>query len=133
MYLQSCVKSLQTTLGPPIKTREVAIESQLSATYYTTMSRSFGTDISANRGRGFELTLAQRTNLISKREEGLTVRELMAEFKCGRNAIYDTLNRWKNHGTIESLPRAGRPKALTHREQRALFRAARKKSKDYLR
>ena len=93
------------------------------------MTRSFGTEISGNRKRGFELTSEQRASLISKREEGLTVRELMAEFKCGRTVIYDTLNRWKTHGTTESLPRAGRPKALTRREQRALFRAARKNPK----
>src|SRR3954471_16675078 len=78
--------------GHPHRNTKIAITSQLSTTHYTTMLRSFGTEISGNRRRGFELTPAQRISIILKREEGLTVRELMAEFKCGRHAIYNTLN-----------------------------------------
>ena len=87
---------------------------------------SFGTEISGNRMRGAELTSEQRVAIISKREEGVTVKELMAEFKCGKSTIYNTINRWKSHRTTHALPRIGRPKALTQREERALWRAARK-------
>jgi transposase len=88
--------------------------------------RTFGKEISGNRLRGSELTNSQRVALISKREEGATYPELAAEFGCSESCAYRTCKRWKEYGTLNSLPRSGRPKSLSPNEERRLFRTARK-------
>jgi hypothetical protein len=40
-----------------------------------------------------------------------------------------TLRRWKEHNTVNLLPRAGRRKSITIHEERKLFRAVRKEPK----
>jgi transposase len=94
-------------------------------TTYTTMRRSFGQEISGNRGRGAELTPQARTAIIAKLEAGCTHKELAQEFGCSRRTIRNTFNRWKNHNTTQSLPRKGRPEKLNRVEKRALIRAVR--------
>jgi hypothetical protein len=91
--------------------------------------RSFGQEISGNRGKGRELTPEQRVSLISKSDAGCTQRELMGEFRCSRTCVQGTLRRWRNNKTVDSLPRGGRPKLLSHRDERLLIRTARKSPK----
>ncbi|KAF2178937.1 hypothetical protein K469DRAFT_717708 [Zopfia rhizophila CBS 207.26] len=55
--------------------------------------RSFGTEISGNRGP-----------IISKREAGVLRKDLAAEFRVSEKTITNTLKRWKSHNTVESLP-----------------------------
>jgi transposase len=88
------------------------------------MRRSFGTEISGNRGRNDELSPEARSSIISKQEAGVSIKELAAEFGVHRNTITKTIKRWKNHKTVHSLPREGRPEIITHREKRLLHRIA---------
>lgn len=90
------------------------------------MAPSSGQEISVSRKRGKEMTVSERAVLVSRRESGATIPQLMAEFHCSRNAVRNTLTRWKQHHTLESLPRSGRPKILTDYEERKLHRASRK-------
>jgi transposase len=93
---------------------------------YTTMERSFGTVISGNRRRKAELSPEQRTAIISKHESGHTPTKLACEFDCARSTIYDTLERFKQHNTVKSLPRSGRPMKISPRAARQIYQLARR-------
>jgi transposase len=81
------------------------------------MRRSFGTEISGNRGRNDELSPEACSSIISKQEAGVSIKELAAEFGVHWNTITKTIKRWKNHKTVYSLPREGRPEIITHRKK----------------
>jgi transposase len=89
------------------------------------MSRQFGTEITGNRGKKEELTPEARSGIISKWEAGVMNKDLAAEYGVHRNVIAYTINRWKKHKTVSSLPRSGRPEVTTRREQRSLVRLVR--------
>lgn len=82
------------------------------------MERSFDTVISGNRGRKAELSPEQRAAIVSKHEGGHTPTKLAREFACARSTIYDTLERFKQHNTVKSLPRSGRPVKVSCRAAR---------------
>lgn len=90
------------------------------------MERSFGTVISGNRRRKAELSPEQRTAIISKHESGHTPTKLACEFDCARSTIYDTLERFKQHNTVKSLPRSGRPIKISPRAARQIYQLARR-------
>ena len=71
------------------------------------MQRSFGTQISGNRRPGTELLEAARAGIIAALEAGVLKPEIAAEYRVNRSTVYDIINRWKNHHTLESLPRPG--------------------------
>jgi len=77
------------------------------------MQRSFGTEISGNRGPGAELSDTQRAAILSAVEAGEKKTEIAARYRVSRRVIYSTLNRWNNHHTLKSLPRPGQPEKLT--------------------
>ena len=89
------------------------------------MQRSFGTEISGNRGRGCELSPLARAGIISQAEAGRTYKELAQDFGCSKRTVRRTINRWKNHNTVASLPRRGRPQKLNRAQKRAVIRLAR--------
>ena len=89
------------------------IPTQRSRPQRTTMQRSFGTQISGNRRPGTELSEAARAGIIAESEAGVSKPEIAKEYRVNRSTVYDTINRWKNHHTLESLPRPGQPKKLT--------------------
>ena len=110
----------------PNNTRRASISSLYSTTPNFTMPRSFGTEISANRRSNSELSSEVRSAIIAKRDEGASIQNLAEEFGCHRNTISKTINRYKQHNTLRSLPRTGRPEATTVREKRVLYQIARK-------
>jgi transposase len=75
--------------------------------------RAYGSQISANRAQGAELSVAQRDSIISKREAGSTTKELAEEFVCSRRAIQKTIQRWDSTGSNYSRPRNGQPPKLS--------------------
>ena len=77
------------------------------------MQRSFGTEISGNRRPGAELSETARAGIIAASEAGVSKPEIAAEYRVNRSTVYNTINRWKNHHTLESLPRPGQPEKLT--------------------
>ncbi|KAF2726955.1 hypothetical protein EJ04DRAFT_596723, partial [Polyplosphaeria fusca] len=66
--------------------------------------------ISANRAPGGELSNATRVNIIDQRMEGQSIAEVATAVGCSVSAVKKTMRRWKEHNTIDSLPRPGRPK-----------------------
>ena len=85
----------------------VKIPTQRLRAYCTTMQRSFGTQISGNRRPGAELSEVARAGIIAESEAGVSKLEIAAEYRVYRSTVYDTINRWKNHYTLKSLPRPG--------------------------
>ncbi|KAF2186036.1 hypothetical protein K469DRAFT_707210 [Zopfia rhizophila CBS 207.26] len=66
--------------------------------------RSFGTEISGNRGCNDELSPKARAVIISKRKAGVLRKDLAVEFCVSEKTITNTLKRWKSHNTVEFLP-----------------------------
>ena len=93
------------------------------------MPRSFGQEISGNRLRSGELTEVQRAIIISKREEGVPIKSIATEVDCAPRTVTNTIKRWKEHQSIATLPRSGRPTIIGTREARQLHRIARKNPK----
>ncbi|KAJ5129346.1 transcriptional regulator family: Helix-turn-helix and Homeodomain-like HTH [Penicillium bovifimosum] len=90
------------------------------------MERSFGTVISGNRRPNAELSPEHCAAIISKHEDGHKPTELTSEFGCARSTIYDTLNRFKQHNAVKSLPRSGCPVKISRRAERQIHRLARR-------
>ena len=89
------------------------------------MQRSFGTQISGNRRPGAELSEVARAGIIAESEAGVSKLEIAAEYRVNRSTVYDTINRWKNHHTLKSLPRPGEPEKLTQYQKRLLIQIVR--------
>ena len=85
------------------------------------MQRSFGTQISGNRRPGAELSEVAKAGIIAESEAGVSKLKIAAEYRVNRSTVYDTINRWKNHHTLESLPRPGQPEKLTRHQKRLLI------------
>ena len=85
------------------------------------MQRSFGTKISGNRRAGAELLETIRAGIIAASEAGVSKPKIAAEYRVNRSTVYDTINWWKNHYTLESLPRPGQPEKLTRYQKRLLI------------
>ncbi|KAF2179956.1 hypothetical protein K469DRAFT_715823, partial [Zopfia rhizophila CBS 207.26] len=62
--------------------------------------RSFGTEISGNRGRNDKLSPKAHAAIISKRKAGVLRKDLAAEFRVSEKTITNTLKRWKSHNTL---------------------------------
>ena len=88
--------------------------------------KAFGTEISANRIRGGELTEAQRIYCIAHLEAGALTREVADALSCTQRCVQKTLQRWKTTSSITSRPRTGGPHILTSRDRRRLLRIAQK-------
>jgi hypothetical protein len=63
--------------------------------------RRFGQEIAGNARRGPNISHAERQMIIAKRECGVTVRELAAEFKRSESAIKYTIRTYAEIGTIK--------------------------------
>jgi transposase len=85
------------------------------------MQRSFGTQISGNRRPRTELLEAARAGIIAKSEAGVSKLEIAKEYRVNWSTVYDTINRWKNHYMLKSLPRPRQPKKLTRYQKRLLI------------
>jgi len=90
------------------------------------MQRSFGTEISGNRRAGAELLETTRAGIIAASEAGVSKPKIAAEYQVNRSTVYNTINRWKNHHTLESLPKPGQPKKLTQYQKRLLIQIVRR-------
>ena len=73
-----------------------------------------------------ELLTSQRTAIIYAHKNGISASNLADDFCCARKTIYNTINRFKKHNTVESLPRTGRPQVFGHRARHHLLILARR-------
>ena len=91
----------------------VKIPTQRSRPYCTTTQLSFGTQISGNRKARAGLSEVARAGIITASEAGVLKPEIAADYRVNRLTVYNTINQWKNHHTLKSLPRSGQPEKLT--------------------
>ncbi|KAA8619986.1 Transposase [Pyrenophora tritici-repentis] len=87
--------------------------------------RRFGQEIDQNVRRGPNISPADRQGIIAKREEGVPVRELAAEFGRSESAIKYTIRTYTKTPTIEERPRSGHPHILSRRLEKIIYRKAR--------
>lgn len=69
-----------------------------------------------------ELSPEQRTRIIELQAEKKSQVEIADIMNVSGHCVQDTLKRWEEEGSIQSHPRAGRPKALDERDIRHLVR-----------
>ena len=78
------------------------------------MQRSFGTEISGNRGPGAELSDTERAAILSAVEAGEKKTEIAARYHVSRRVVYSTLDRWNNHHLYQTAQKASStPEAST--------------------
>jgi transposase len=63
-----------------------------------------------------------RVQIVTLRDNGMSVRELQNRFKVSRRGIQRLCAKHRNNHTLSDLPRAGRPPLSTKRENRYLAR-----------
>jgi transposase len=87
--------------------------------------RRFGQEIAGNARRRPNISPAERQRILVKRECGVTVRELAAEFKRSESAIKYTIRTYAKAGTTQEQPRSGRPPILSPHQKKTIYRKAR--------
>lgn len=73
-----------------------------------------------------ELSPSQRTAILYAHRNGASQTQLALDFGCTRKTIHNTIKRFQNHQTVESLPRSGRPRLFSDRTLHHLFIKARR-------
>jgi transposase len=88
--------------------------------------RSFGTEISANRMRGGELSEAQRIYILAQVEAGAGTAEIADALGCSQRCVQKTIQRWETTSSTTTRERTGRPPILSSRDHRRLLRITKK-------
>lgn len=83
-------------------------------------------DPATTRRRNGELSASVRAEALAHLEAGKSIRKTAALLHCSPSTIIDTRNRHNAHGTLETLPRSGRPSKLTERDARVILREVRR-------
>lgn len=93
-------------------------------------SRRFLAEISGNRPPQNELSSVSRGSIVQMVQElGMSYRETARVAQCSPSTVARTIQRFKEHESIESLPRGGRPPILNRAERRYLALLARRSPK----
>jgi transposase len=70
-----------------------------------------------------EFTPSKRGRILALRKEGYTYQQIASKMNnCSASAAFKTVQRDKNHHTRKSLPRSGRPPAISDRTHRTILR-----------
>lgn len=93
----------------------------VAATQIPTM-RAFGTPITPNRPAGSRLSHEDRIGALCKLDAGKSAREVARELGCSARTIHRLKKRHIETNSIDALPRSGRPKILSNRDQRHILR-----------
>ncbi|OQD59946.1 hypothetical protein PENPOL_c038G02850 [Penicillium polonicum] len=88
--------------------------------------RSFGTEISGNRGKQAELSPEQRAGICSALDAGVSASKLAVEYACHRSTIYRTRERFLEQKNTSSRPRTGRPPIFNERARKYIYLQARR-------
>ena len=91
--------------------------------------RSFGQEISGNRGAGCELSARQKDFIITKWEDGWKQKQIATEIKCHQNVVGSWIKCYRTDGHLNIKHRSRRPPIIIDREDHTLFRQARKAPK----
>ncbi|KAJ5753957.1 uncharacterized protein N7511_008110 [Penicillium nucicola] len=73
-----------------------------------------------------QLSLAQRSAIVSAHKKGATQVQLAEEFGCTRKTIYNTLKRYSDGEKLENREKAGRPPILSERTCNYIYLQARR-------
>ncbi|KAL8341219.1 hypothetical protein RB598_003255 [Gaeumannomyces tritici] len=82
--------------------------------------RAFGTVLNANRGSGCELSQSQRGAIVASVNAGKNYRAIASAMGISTGAVQSTMQRFKEHATLDSLPRSGTPSKLSPSDKRFL-------------
>jgi transposase len=78
-----------------------------------------------NARRGPNISPAERTRIMAKRQLGVAIKELAAEFGRSESAIKYTIRTYSKLTTTRDKPRSGRPPILSPRQTKLVYRKAR--------
>lgn len=76
--------------------------------------------------RGKEIAKGTREAIVKAKENGSTDRQVAALFGISRSAVSKIYSRFKTLKTVNILPRSGRPRKSTEKDDRALVRIIKK-------
>lgn len=71
-----------------------------------------------------ELTVAERGTIVGMKLKGATYAEIAGTVNCSTSTVQKVLKKSKDIGTLESMPRSGRPPIFQDRDLRELKRVA---------
>ncbi|VDI83638.1 Hypothetical predicted protein [Mytilus galloprovincialis] len=74
-----------------------------------------------------KLSIAERWQVVGMANTGLSCRRIAVHFGVNHTVIIRLVQRYRQTGSVEDRPRAGRPRKTTPREDRNLSRQARLK------
>lgn len=89
----------------------------------------FGVEISGNRRKYHEFSLAARAAMLAKLDEGKSQRQIAKEFHTTHKTVGSIKRRWDELGTAARARRSGRPEILSKVEKRYIIRLAKKDRK----
>ncbi|RYG63349.1 hypothetical protein EON64_16100 [archaeon] len=74
--------------------------------------------------RRHRVTEVKRIHILTLREQGCKLSQIAQQTKVTLGAVRAVLHKWKQHHTIQDLPKTGRPPILDDRTKRRLARMA---------
>lgn len=77
-------------------------------------------DSSLRKAKG-ELSAELRLAILYAYQAGVTQSKLAIDFGCSRKTIFNTIQRFKQHNTLGSLPRSGRPMVFSDRTRHYIY------------
>ncbi|KAK2578444.1 hypothetical protein KPH14_001061 [Odynerus spinipes] len=86
-------------------------------------SRSMGRLVASRRMPKIrELTPSERSQIFNRRMRGDTLRKIAVDFNISAEGVRKLANRLERNGTAENLPKSGRPRKTTIRQDRIIRR-----------
>lgn len=77
-----------------------------------------------------EMTKAERMIIIVEKEKGATLRQLAKKFNISHEGVRKIIEKVKKTGTAKNIPRSGRPRATSVRDDRKLIRTVKANPKN---
>ena len=66
------------------------------------------------------LSEVQRGQIITLHMKGLSERKISAKLKVSKTAVHQSIKKFEQHGSYKDLPRSGRPRKNTVREDHVM-------------
>ena len=72
------------------------------------------------------LSLQDRVRIVVYFEQGVSQRQIAAQLHCSHTAVQKVVRKYRSTGSVEDLPKSGRPQVLTAREKRIAVNLSKK-------
>ena len=66
------------------------------------------------------LSIIQRDRIIQFKNSGLSNRKIAKKINCDEKSVRNTLKRYKMYETLLDMPKSGRPRVTTERDDRSI-------------